>query len=139
MLHQPGRFYILVEVDKEAMESVFFFLKDNKYSVFLEPDPEIIYHYIPDEKETLIVKSLITEAPTQEISKITTITIEKMLVDLFCDPVTFNAQQGSEKNRIFEEAFEKYTINENTMLRYANRRGKKKDLNEYLDTVSKFR
>lgn len=139
MRHQPGRFYLMVEVDKDAMESVFFFLKDNKYPVFLAPDPEIIYHYISDEKETIIVKSLVTESPTQKISGITTITIEKILVDLFCDPVNFNAQQDLERDRIFKEAFEKYTVNENTMLRYANRRGKKDEFDEYLNKVSKFR
>ncbi len=139
MRHQPGRFYIMVEVDRDAMESVFFFLKDNKYHAFLAPDPEIIYHYFPDEKEVIIVKSLVTEAPTQVLSNITTITIEKMLVDLFCDPVNFNAQQDLEKDRIFKEAIEKYTVNENSMLRYADRRSKKKEFDEYLNKVSKFR
>ncbi len=139
MRHQPGRFYLMVEVEKDAMESVFFFLKDNKYPVFLAPDPEIIYHYISDKKETLIVKSLVTESPTQEISGITTITIEKILVDLFCDPVNFNAQQDLERDRIFKEVIEKYTVNETTMLRYADRRRKKNELDEYLNKVSKFR
>ena len=27
MIHQPGRFYLLIEVEKDAAESVFFFLK----------------------------------------------------------------------------------------------------------------
>ena len=28
MIHQPGRFYLLIEVDKEATQSVFFYLKE---------------------------------------------------------------------------------------------------------------
>ena len=44
-----------------------------------------------------------------------TITIEKLLVDIFSDEVLFAAQQGGEMERIFREAFEKYTINENKM------------------------
>lgn len=139
MLHQPGKFFTLIEVNKEATESIFFFLKENKYNVFLEPDQDMLYRYASDEKETWIIKSLVTEAPTLNISDVTTASIEKILVDLFCDPVTFNTQQGSEMDRIFEEAFEKYTINENTILRYASRRRKKKDLDKYLNTVSKFR
>jgi hypothetical protein len=139
MLHQPGRFYLLVEVEKDAMESVFYFMKESKYSVFLEPTRELFNRYIPNEKETWIVKSLVSEAPTQNVSGINTTTIEKMLVDIFCDPLTFDAQQGSEMKIIFKESFEKYTVNENKMLRYADRRRKKKKLNEYLDKVSKFR
>lgn len=139
MLHQPFKFYNLVEVDKEATESVFFFMKESKYSVFIEPDLDTLYKYVPEEKETWIVKSLVTEAPVQEISGIKTITIEKMLVDLFCDPITYNTQQGSEMERIFKEAFDKYSINENTMLRYADRRRKKKELDGYLNKVSNLR
>ena len=57
MVHQPARFYIVVEVEKEATQSVFFFLKEAKYSVFIDPNQDIIEKYLPDEKETLIVKS----------------------------------------------------------------------------------
>ena len=139
MLHQPGKFFLLVEVEKDATESVFFFLKENKYSVFLEPTKELLNRYVPDEKETWIVKSLVSEAPTQDISGITSPTIEKLLVDLFCDTAILDAQQGAEKDRIFKEVFEIYTVNENKMLRYADRRRKKKGFNEYLNRISKFR
>ena len=30
MLHQPGRFFFIVEVEKDALESVFFFMKQKK-------------------------------------------------------------------------------------------------------------
>ena len=139
MLHQPGRYYQLIEVDKDAMESVFYYLKDRNYAVYMEPSEELIRRYMIDEKEPWIVKSLITEAPVQKVDNIPTITIEKLLVDIFCDPVIFNAQQGSEMNQIYKEAFEKYTISESKMLRYANRRRKRKELDNYLNEVSKYR
>ncbi|MCD4732165.1 MAG: hypothetical protein K8R74_16280 [Bacteroidales bacterium] len=139
MLHQPGKFFLIVEVEKDATESVFFFMRENKYSVFLEPTKELLTRYIPDEKETWIVKSLVSEAPINNISGIQSTTIEKLLVDLFCDTVILDAQQGAERDRIFKEVFEKYTVNENKMLRYADRRRKKKEFNEYLNRTSKFR
>lgn len=139
MLHQPGKFFLLVEVEKDATESVFFFLKENKYSVFLEPTKELLNRYVPYEKETWIIKSLVSEAPTQDISGITSPTIEKLLVDLFCDTVVLDAQQGAEKDRIIREVFEIYTVNKDKMLRYADRRRKKKEFNEYLNRISKFR
>ena len=48
-----------------------------------------------------------------------------MLVDVFCDDVIFSAQQGSEMRTLFKEALSKYSVNENRMLRYADRRRKK--------------
>lgn len=131
MLHQPGRFYLLVEVEKDAIDSVFYFMKEKKYSVFVEPSRELFMRYMSNEKESWIVKSLVSEAPIQNLSGVPTTTIEKMLVDLFCDNITFDAQQGSEMKSIFNEAFEKYVINESKMLRYADRRRKKKELKEY--------
>ncbi len=132
MIQQPGRFYLMVEVEKDAVQSVFFFLKEARYSVFIEPTKEIIEKYIPDEKETLIVKSLVTEAPLQKIEGINMVTIEKMLVDIFCDKIIFSAQQGSEMRTIFKEALNKYTVNENRMLRYADRRRRKERFSDYL-------
>jgi len=46
MIHQPGRFYILIEVEKEATQSVFFFLKEEKYPVFVDPTEDIFKKYI---------------------------------------------------------------------------------------------
>ena len=132
MIHQPGRFYLLVEVEKEATQSVFYFLKENKYSVFIEPSSDILEKYLPDDKVTLIVKSLVSEAPLQTVNGINLPTIEKMLVDVFCDNVIFAAQQGSEMSTIFREALSKYTVNENRMLRYADRRRKKDSFREFL-------
>ncbi len=62
-----------------------------------------------------------------------------MLVDIFCDETIFAAQQGSEMQNIFKEAYNRYTLNESGMLRYAGRRGKKKSFDKHLNKVSKFR
>ncbi len=134
MIHQPGRFYIIIEVEKDAAQSVFFFLKESKYPVFIEPTIEIIEKYMPDEKEVLIVKSLVSEAPLLRLNGINTVSIEKILVDIFCDDIIFSAQQGSEMRTIFNEAFGKYSVNETRMLRYADRRRKKESFNNYLKT-----
>jgi hypothetical protein len=139
MIHQPGRFYLLIEVEKEATQSVFYYLKERKFSVFIEPTMDLIIKYLPYEKETLIVKSLVSEAPLQIIDNINSPTIEKILVDIFCDDVIFAAQQGFEMNTIFQEALNKYAVNENRMIRYANRRGKKETFLEYLDSIANLR
>lgn len=141
MQHQPNRFFLLVETDKETTNSAFYFLRDSdsyrkKKSVFIEPTNDILEKYIVNEKEVFVIKSLISEAPTQNINEVETATIEKMLVDIFCDDVIFSAQQGAEKRTIFKEAFTKYTINQSKMLRYADRRRKKEELNQFVITIS---
>src|SRR5690606_38978719 len=136
MQHQPIRFFVLVETDKETTNSFFYFIREFKKSVFVEPTSDILEKYIVNEKDIFIVKPLISEAPTQNINGIETATIEKMLVDIFCDDVIFSAQQGAEMRTIFKEAFAKYTINQSKMLRYANRRSKKEELTKFVKTIS---
>jgi hypothetical protein len=139
MKHQPGKYYILVEVEKFSTESVFYFLKSFSNAVFHEPNNEIINKYIPEDKDSVIVKSLVSEAPTQIMNGIKTVTIEKLLVDIFCDEIIFSAQQGAEMRNIFIEALDKYTVNENRMMRYTDRRRKKEKFIKYLETITKFR
>jgi len=135
MLHQPGKFATIIEVEKDTVEAVFFALKESEKNVFLEPSEEIFNRYALSEKETIIVKSIVSESPTQILNGVETVTIEKVLVDIYTDPVLFIAQQGSEMRYIFMEAFSKYTINESKMFRYANRKGKKEALNTFLRRI----
>jgi hypothetical protein len=136
MQHQPNRFFVLVETDKETTNSVFYFLREIKKSVFVEPTSDILEKYIVNEKDVFIVKPLISEAPTQNTNEVETATIEKILVDIFCDDVIFSAQQGAEMRTIFKEAFAKYTINQSKMLRYADRRRKKEELSQFVKAIS---
>ena len=135
MLHQPFNFRTLVETEREVIEPVFHFLQDEKSNVFLNPDEDVINNYVLGRNDAFIVKPLISESPLQEVEGVTTPTLEKILVDLFCDTDLFVTYQGVERRRIFEEAFSRYTINEKMMLRYADRRKRKDKLSEYLDEL----
>ncbi len=125
MLHQPGRFYTILEVDKDAMESVFYELKDQGRDVFLNPSEEVLSKYVISKKEPIVIASLITEAPLEKIDGVKTASLEKILVDICSNTTLFSAQQGAELTRIYETAFEKYTVSETKLLRYARRRNKK--------------
>ena len=87
----------------------------------------------------MIIKSLVSEAPIQNVKGINTAPLEKMLVDVFCDDVLFSAQQGGEMRTLFREALNKYSVNENRMLRYADRRRKKESLTKYLNSITNLR
>lgn len=138
MHHQIGQFYLIIEVEPDAAMSVFYFLQEAKYPVFFMPTSNMLAMYSPNEKNAVIVKGLVSEAPTQEIDNIVTISIEKILIDIFCDTSLFVAQQGIEMQRIFTSIFEKYVINKDTLFRYAQRRGKKNHLYAFLNKINLF-
>jgi hypothetical protein len=139
MLHQPGRFYTLIEVEKDALESVFYFLKEKYKNIFIDPSADTLTHYASGEQETIIVKSLVSEAPVQKVEGVVTVTLEKMLVDIFSDDKIFTAQQGQEMQIIFTESINKYTIQESRILRYADRKRKKDTFSKYLEQQHNFR
>ena len=121
MLHQLFRFYLVVEVEKDAVESVFNALSDQNKKVFLNPDEEIFNRYILNFNQPIIVKSLISEAPLIEQQGKKLASLEKLLVDCLADKPLFAAQQD-EKDFIFKSVFEKYDVNISKLKRYARRR-----------------
>lgn len=139
MLHQPSHFSTLVEAEKDAMESVFHYLQEHYNNVFLQPGKELLERYTISRPNAIIVLSLVSEAPTKELNNINTITLEKIIVDMFCEPDIFAAQQGRDLAIIYDNILSKYTINKNKLLRYADRRKKKEALLNYLNTKTKFR
>lgn len=135
MIHQPLNSHLIVEVEKAGLKSVFYNLKESNYPVFLDPNRDIIENYIPINKQAIIIKQIISESPLLQMKNILTASLEKILVDVFCDKDLFDAYQGNEMRTIFREAISKYTINMNRMIRYANRRGKKEKFINYLNAI----
>ncbi|MBI2269284.1 MAG: hypothetical protein HYU69_02895 [Bacteroidetes bacterium] len=132
MIHQAGRFIWFVEVEPEGAESIFYFLRDNGYSnTYLQPDEKIMSQYVYQETETIIVKSLISKSPLQKSNNVAIPRLEKILVDIFCEKIQLSSFRGEMEN-IFKTAYEQFDINFSVLLNYANRRGKKKELIEYM-------
>ncbi|MBL7111159.1 MAG: hypothetical protein ISS19_04380 [Bacteroidales bacterium] len=133
MLNIPGKSVTILQVEKDALEPVFEFLKDNNYShVYIQPEEKEIERYIFESEQSIILQSLISKAPTQKIGMVTTITLEKMIVDLFCEKKLFIAFQSTELVFIINNAYDRYSINFTTLFHYARRRGKESDLKQFL-------
>ena len=133
MLHQPVRFFILVEVEKEALESVFYYLKDNGIrNVFLQPEEKELQRYVNELDNAIILQSLVSKAPLQTVKKVSTTTLEKLLVDLFCDKKLFYTYQGSEMIFIFNNAYRRYSIDFTKLFSYAQRRNRETELMDFL-------
>ncbi len=135
-IHQSNKDILLIEVEREAAQSVFHYLKEKNYNAFIKPTGDILENYASVENNYIIVKSLISESPIQKIQGVITVTIEKILVDIFCDNVIFSAYQGNEMRTIFLRASAKYLINKSKLLRYADRRGKKEEIKNYLVLIN---
>lgn len=127
----------ILEVEKDVIEAVFHFLKTINKNTFLKPTSQLIENYILDLEDALILLPLVTEAPTQKVQSVSTITLEKMLVDLLSNKKLFYYYQGEEISFIFQRAFDNYTVNESRLLRYAGRRKKKKQIKQILDSIKR--
>ncbi len=135
MRHQPFKNYIIIEVEKDACESVFGYLNEIKKNVFLNPNEEIFDRYIQNLDEAIIVKNLVSEAPLIIVQKITVPALEKILVDMLIETNLFSAQQN-EKEFILKSSMDKFTINKLKMRRYAIRRNREPEINKLLNIIS---
>lgn len=129
--HLINKRIIYIDVERDAVESVFEQLHDRFKNIFKgrSNDNVVSNEYI------FVVRPLVTGSPTQVIRGVNTITIEKLLVDLFCDK-EFNFLQGYELTHIFNNAFSKYTINVDKLLRYASRKEKRIVIKDFLKTIN---
>jgi hypothetical protein len=135
MLHQPANNQIILEVEKDACESVFNRLAQ-EYSgqVFLEPNRDMMERYILPLPESILVSRLVTQSPKKKLRGAIFPRLEKILVDIFVDSDKFFAFQGEELVHIFENVFNAHWINEKTLFRYAGRRNAADRLRDFIDT-----
>ncbi|MDO8898236.1 MAG: hypothetical protein Q7V19_11335 [Bacteroidales bacterium] len=132
MLHIPGKFITILQVEKEAIESVYSFLKDQNFpNVFIEPKEKEIERYIYESETAIVLKSLVSKSPTQKVNTVATTTLEKLIVDLYCDKKLFAAFQGSELVHIVNNAYKRYSIDFTKLFHYAKRRSKDAELVEF--------
>jgi hypothetical protein len=134
---QPAATWIMVEVEKEMLESVFYRLKEQFKNVFLDPDRKMTELYLLHLNEAIIIKPLVKEAPMRSDDGILTAMPEKILVDIVAEPDLFQAQQG-ELEDIFNVAFQELPINQSKMLRYAGRRRKQQAVEQLIPAAQKL-
>lgn len=133
MLHIPGNSITILEVEKEALEPVFHYLQDLKTeNVFLQPNERELNRYVNEKENAIIIKQLVTKSPLRIIDKVPTITLEKLIVDIYSDKKIFEAYQGSEFVHIINNIYKKYSFDITTLFNYAKRRTKEKELKEFL-------
>ena len=135
MQHIPSIDMLIVEADRNAAEAVFEDVKELAVgrTALLRPTDKECRLYAAG-TPSLIVRDLISEAPTMSVDGVTTASLEKILVDVTIAP-EFEFARGSELYTIYENADQRYTIGKKTMLRYAARRGKREEIEKLIEST----
>lgn len=136
--HQVSNQMIIVEVEKEFTESIYFYLNDElRMDFFLNPDEKEIEFYISESSVPIVIKRLVTRAPISKLrdkkNVIPVATLEKIMVDLFADENLFHFYQGSELINIYEKILERYNINFTKLFSYAKRRKKELEIKQFMN------
>jgi hypothetical protein len=124
---------VFIDVERDVVDAVYRSLKENFPKVMAIPN---LYDDLSEFNNAIFVRPLITEAPIQKVSGVSLSTLEKILVDLATDK-EFALLQGDEIYTIFQSAAKQYTVNQNTLCRYAARKHKKEEMVKLLNTINR--
>lgn len=127
--HLFGKNTIFVDVENMCEDVVFEMLHE-KFPYALFCPSEEMYHKQKGNDNTIVVQRLISETPKPAVGH--SAPLEKILVDLFSKKLTGKLIVKSEYPAIYEQAFERYYIDEAKMFRYARRRSLDEELITFL-------
>ena len=124
MVNQPKINMIILDIEKGSEMSVFDFLQqETTTDVFIFPDSITVERYVSAKDKPVIISNLVSQAPRANKGKMHHYArIEKILVDILVDKTKFFPYQGEELVNIYENVFERLVVNEDSLIRYAQRR-----------------
>jgi hypothetical protein len=122
-----------VDVERDAVDAVYLAMQEHFPKVMAVQN---LYGGLSDFDKYLIVRPLVSQIPIQKNGNFPVATLEKILVDLATDN-ELTAFQGNEINHVFENAFEKFSVKLNSMLRYAERKDNKEIINGIIKTIKR--
>lgn len=134
LLHIPGNYEIIIEVEKGAEDNMFYYLNESNDNVFVHPTSELLSKYAKSSIPLIIIRNLVTDAPLQIVQSVQIPSLEKLVVDLIVGDGILSKFQGRDLESILENVFGTYTINMDKLLRYAGRKRKKEFVYNYITT-----
>ena len=113
-VQQTNSSIIILETEKDLVNSAFFNLNDQVKDLFLQPTENEMEVYVLEKENPVILKSIISRSPLQKISdknlRINIPRLEKILADIYCDRHIYYFYSGIELENIFENALNRYAI-----------------------------
>lgn len=136
MQHIASMSFLLVDVERIAMESVFQYLQElyPKKMILINPSQSDCERYL-NMDNIIVVRPLILESPLSCNQGINTPRIEKILVDIVSDK-EFDYAGGAELYHIYKNALASVHVNKRTLLRYASRRNKKEKIEQIINLIT---
>jgi hypothetical protein len=126
---------IFVQVEKETSVFIFRFLQEEGYqNLMYKPTKKDFDLYWA--KDSVIVTDLVSESPLLQDSP-HSISLEKMLVDMYCDKLICSTFSKAEYASVVEQATSKYLVERPKLLRYARRRNKESEIKAYFKEVNR--
>lgn len=128
--HLVAHNVIYLSVESDVMDFVFDSLKE-KYQgkVLINPTVDIYHQYWSD--NMIVIIKLTTEAPKGKKESWHT-RLEKILVDIMSEPLLIASISEAEYPGIYMDAFERYILDKNCLIRYANRRKSTKKIRKFI-------
>ena len=128
--HLIARNTIFIQTERDISAFVFDFIRENvQPNVLYNPsEKEYVRYWQPD---TIIVLDWTSQAPLNRADP-HDITVEKMLVDIYCDKTIRLTYSGSEYKSIVNAVYDRYNVDTVRLLRYAGRRNKAEEIKVFL-------
>jgi len=108
-----------VHAEKDALQTIGDYLRENKFFVFVDPTKRIeIEKYVSFDKNSVILRPFYSKVRTKNNIP----SIENILVDLYLEGDRLNLIDGSEYDRILEYFLSQFRLNISHFIRYAENR-----------------
>ncbi len=130
------RYWVFLSASKDELESLFNDMLSFSKQTFFQPDREVINRYVMAHDEAIIITPLISETPLDRSGEYITPTIEGILVNAWLKYENYLQPIGLDLRKLYENAFKKYNVNQSKLLRYAARRDKRNEINEFIKTLA---
>lgn len=127
--------FIVAEVEKEYVQTVYDSLTDLSKKIFLATDAEKFSRYISSIKDAILIKPIITESPIVDIENVRIAMMEKLLVDCLAETESFPFVKENEVASLFRAVVEKYNVSTSKMKRYSKRRSQDQHLSKILSKI----
>lgn len=124
-----------ISVPKEELSSLFDSMLDFSRNVYMHYDKETFVRYGQKQDDVIILTPLVSETPLVTNNGYMTPSIEGILVSAWIQYDAFLKPLGYDIRAVFEGAFDKYNINQSKLLRYAARRDKREEINNFIKTL----
>ena len=132
-----NKHWIFIAVPKDELDGLYDQMLGFSKQVFLHPDKDVLHRYMMAQDEAIILTPLISEAPIFKADDFVSLTLEGILVNALFESESFLSAMGISPIELFRLAFEKYNVNRSKLLRYASRRDKKVEIENFIKKISK--